>query len=164
MIKHERTAYIGLGSNLGDRSEILHSALDALGEREGIQIVAVSRLIETEPEGPPGQGRYLNGAATILTSLSPRGLLRAMLEVETAHGRDRSVERRWGPRRLDLDLLMYEDQIIDVPDLVIPHPRLHQRRFVLSPLAQIAPDAVHPVLGVTIETLHDQRHTARAVE
>ena len=164
MTGHERIAYIGLGSNLGDRGRILQSALDALHEREGIQLVAASRWIETEPEGPPGQDRYLNGAATILTSLSPRELLGALLEIETAHGRDRSTERRWGPRRLDLDLLMYEDRIIDEPDLVIPHPRLHQRTFVLTPLAQIAPAAVHPVLGETIETLHDQRLAARAVE
>ena len=164
MTNHERIAYLGLGSNLGDRSEILRSALEVLDKREGIQLVAVSRLIETEPEGPPGQGRYLNGAVTVLTSLSPRELLRAMLEIETAHGRVRLSEQRWGPRRLDLDLLMYEDQIIDEPGLVIPHPRLHQRTFVLTPLAEIAPDAVHPVLGVTIETLHDQRLAARVVE
>lgn len=164
MTKRARTAYVGLGSNLGDRSGILRSALDALGERTGIQLVAVSRLIETEPEGPPDQGRYLNGAATILTRLSPRELLTAMLEIETAHGRDRSTETRWGPRRLDLDLLMYEDQIIDEPGLVIPHPRLHQRTFVLAPLTEIAPDAVHPVLGETIGTLHEQRLTAKAVE
>ncbi len=164
MTNHERTAYIGLGSNLGDRRQILQSALDALGGQEGIQLVAVSRLIETEPEGPPDQGRYLNGAATILTRLSPRELLRAMLEIEATHGRDRSTETRWGPRRLDLDLLMYEDQIIDEPGLVIPHPRLHQRTFVLGPLAQIAPDTVHPVLGVTIQTLHDERLAAGALE
>jgi len=164
MTNHERTAYIGLGSNLGDRRALLLSALDALDEREGIQLVAVSQLIETEPEGPPDQGRYLNGAATILTRLSPRELLRAMLEIEANHGRERAEETRWGPRRLDLDLLMYEDRIIDEPGLTIPHPRLHQRTFVLIPLAQIAPDAVHPVLGETIETLHDRRLAVGAVE
>ncbi|MEE8155087.1 MAG: 2-amino-4-hydroxy-6-hydroxymethyldihydropteridine diphosphokinase, partial [Phycisphaerales bacterium] len=157
-------AYIGLGSNLGDRRRNLELAVGALGETTGIELVAVSMLIETEPEGPPGQDRYLNGAATIRTKLSPRGLLQAMLEIESAHGRDRTKEGRWEPRRLDLDLLMYADRIIDEPDLVVPHPRMHRRTFVLSPLAEIAPDAVHPVLGVTIATLHERLITAEARE
>ncbi len=164
MTPHEPIAYIGLGSNLGDRRRNLESALGALRETSGIELVAVSMLIETEPEGPPGQDRYLNGAATICTKLSPRGLLHVMLEIESAHGRERTVERRWGPRRLDLDLLMYADRIIDEPELVVPHPRMHQRTFVLAPLAQIAPDAVHPVLGVTIRALHERLNTAQATD
>ena len=164
MTPHEPIAYIGLGSNLGDRRRNLESALSTLGETTGIELVAVSMLIETEPQGPPGQDRYLNGAATIRTKLSPRGLLEALLEIESAHDRDRTVERRWGPRRLDLDLLMYADRIIDEPGLVVPHPRMHQRAFVLSPLAEIAPDAVHPVLGVTIAALHERLITAQATE
>ncbi len=164
MTPQELIAYIGLGSNLGDRRRILESALGALRETTGIELVAVSMLIETEPEGPPGQDRYLNGAATIRTKLSPRGLLQAMLEIESAHGRDRTKESRWGPRRVDLDLLMYADRIVDEPDLVVPHPRMHQRTFVLAPLAAIAPNAVHPVLGVTIRALHEQLITAQATE
>ncbi len=164
MTPHEPIAYIGLGSNLGDRRRNLESALGALRKTTGIEVVAVSVLIETEPEGPPRQDRYLNGAAMIRTKLSPRGLLQAMLEIESAHGRDRMVERRWGPRRVDLDLLMYADRIIDEPDLVVPHPRMHRRTFVLAPLAEIAPDAVHPVLGVTIRALHERLITAGATD
>ena len=164
MTPREPIAYIGLGSNLGDRRQNLETALSALRETSGIELVAVSMLIETEPEGPPGQDRYLNGAATIRTKLSPRGLLQAMLEIESAHGRDRTKESRWGPRRVDLDLLMYADRIVDEPDLVVPHPRMHQRTFVLAPLAEIAPNAVHPVLGVTIRALHEQLITAQATE
>ncbi len=164
MTPHEPIAYLGLGSNLGDRRRNLESALGALRETTGIELTAVSTLIETDPEGPPGQDRYLNGAATIRTKLSPRGLLHAMLEIESVHGRDRTKEGRWGPRRLDLDLLMYADRIIDEPELVVPHPRMHQRTFVLAPLAEIAPDAVHPVLGVTIRTLHERLITAKAAE
>ena len=164
MTPPEPIAYIGLGSNLGDRRRNLESALSTLRKTTGIELVAVSMLIETEPQGPPGQDRYLNGAATIRTKLSPRGLLQVMLEIESAHGRDRTVERRWGPRRLDLDLLMYADRIIDEPELVVPHPRMHQRTFVLAPLAEIAPDAVHPVLGVTIRALHEQLIAGQATE
>ena len=164
MTPHELIAYIGLGSNLGDRRRNLESALGALRETSVIELVAVSTLIETEPEGPPGQDRYLNGAATIRTNLSPRGLLQVMLKIESAHGRDRTKEGRWGPRRLDLDLLMYADRIIDEPELVVPHPRMHQRTFVLAPLVEIAPDAVHPVLGVTIRALHEQLIAAEATE
>ena len=164
MTPHEPIAYIGLGSNLGDRRRNLESALGALRETTGIEMIAVSMLIETEPQGPPGQDRYLNGAATIRTKLPPRGLLHTMLEIESAHGRDRTMQGRWGPRRLDLDLLLYADRIIDEPELVVPHPRMHQRAFVLAPLAEIAPDAVHPVLGVTIRALHERLITAQATE
>ena len=153
MTKRERTAYIGLGSNLGDRSQILQSALDAMGEREGIQIVAVSRFIETAPVGPLPQGPYINAAARLRTTLTPRDLLQRCLEIEAVAGRSREDEPRWGPRTLDLDLLLFEDRIVDEPGLSIPHPRMTERLFVPEPLAEIAADLVHPRLHCTVESL-----------
>ena len=146
-------AAIGLGSNLGDRLATIEQAvarLDALAE---MRVKSVSRLVETEPVGPPGQRPYLNGAALLRTSLSPRALLEACLAVEAAHGRVRGGADRWGPRTLDLDLLLYDQLVIDEPGLTIPHPRMHQRLFVLVPLAEIAGSWVHPVCRVPIEWL-----------
>jgi len=137
-------AYIGLGSNLGDREKMLRGALDALREHEGIEVTAVSRFHETEPVGPP-QGKYLNAAAEIRTTLDPRKLLGALQETEDRFGRERAV--RWGPRTLDLDLLLYGDVIINEPDLQVPHPHMHERLFVLEPLCEIAPHVIHPALG-----------------
>lgn len=150
------TAYIGIGSNLGDRSQIIRSAIMALESAEGITVITQSSVIETEPVGTPGQGKYLNGAVGVVTSLDPRGLLEACLEIEMKHGRDRSVETRWGPRTLDLDILLYGGRIISEPGLIIPHPRMHERPFVLTPLAQIGPSQWHPVLEMTIQTLKDR--------
>ncbi len=142
--------YIGLGSNLGDRAANLRGALEALRRREDIEVVEVSPFQETEPVGPP-QPRYLNAAARVRTPLSPRELLEVLQEVEEQFGRERSV--RWGPRTLDLDILLYGERIVDQPDLRIPHPRMHERRFVLGPLRKIAPEAVHPVLDKTVRRL-----------
>ena len=150
------TAYIALGSNLGDRRGHLESALEDLAAIERVELCAVSDFVETKPQGPPGQGPYLNAAAALRCEIEPRALLNTMLAIETAHGRDRAGEQRWGPRTLDLDLLLFGSRIIDDPDLVIPHPRLHERPFVLVPLARIAPDAVHPVLGLTVRCLRDR--------
>lgn len=154
------TAYIALGSNLGNREHSLRSALQQLAETAGTDVQAVSDFIETEPVGPPGQGPYLNAAAELCTSLSPRELLNRMLSIEVAHGRDRasggggaSGGEKWGPRTLDLDLLLFDDLIIDEPGLTLPHPRMCERTFVLRPLAQIAGGITHPVLGLTIESL-----------
>lgn len=146
-----RRIAIALGSNvdsiLGTRSEHLNAALRALDAPPRTVVTASSRFIETEPVGPIGQGRYLNAAACLDTTLEPAALLARLLEIERERGRDRSREARWGPRTLDLDLLLYEDHRIDEPGLTVPHPRLHERAFVLEPLSEIAGDWVVPGLG-----------------
>ena len=135
-------AYVGLGSNLGDREATLRRALELLADEEGIEVVAVSAFRETDPVGYLDQPRFLNGAATLETTLPPRELLGRLLAVEQALGRTRGDGPRFGPRTIDLDLLLYSGEEIDEPGLRIPHPRLHERRFVLEPLAELAPDAV----------------------
>jgi len=148
------TAYIALGSNLGDREQTIESARAALDLHPRITTIRCSPLIETEPIGQPGQGAYLNGVTEIETTLSPRDLLSVLLEIERSLGRIRhETDQRWGPRTLDLDLILYADRVIDEPGLTVPHPRMHERRFVLEPLASIAPRAVHPVLHTTAQQL-----------
>jgi 2-amino-4-hydroxy-6-hydroxymethyldihydropteridine diphosphokinase len=132
-------AYVGLGSNLGEREATLRQALEALGSTEGIEVVAVSSFRETDPVGVVDQPRFVNAAATLETSLPPRELLERLLDVERAAGRDRGTEERWGPRTVDLDLLLYEDETIDEPGLEVPHPRLAERAFVLEPLLELDP-------------------------
>jgi len=144
-------AYVGLGANLGDRERTLREAVDALGAGEGIEVVAVSTLRETEPVGVGQQPRFLNGAAALDTTLESRELLDRLLDVEQRFGRVR-VPGEHGPRTLDLDLLLYGDEQIDEPGLTVPHPRLHERRFVLEPLAELAPGLVIPGRG-TVESL-----------
>ncbi len=149
-------ALIALGSNLGDREANLRAALAHLAADGRVRVVAVSRLVETDPVGGPPQGRYLNGAAVVETDLAPSALLAAMLDAERAAGRTRDPASgvvRWGPRTADLDLLLADDLVIDTPDLVVPHPRMAERRFVLVPAAEIAPDWVHPVLRRTMAAL-----------
>lgn len=146
------TAYIALGSNLGDRHLLLDRAVEALRLVPGVQVVQVSNYCQTIPVGgPPGQGLYLNAAAQLGTSLSPNDLLQQLLHVEKSLGRIRS--ERFGPRTIDLDLLFYGDLVLHEPDLTLPHPRLHERSFVLTPLAEIAPELVHPVFQRTIHDL-----------
>lgn len=143
------TAYIGLGSNLGDRRSSIEAAVERLRATEGIEEVLLSSLYETEPVGgPSGQGPYLNAAGRVRTMLRPHELLAVLLRIERELGRKR--RERWGPRTIDLDLLLYEDQILDTPSLTLPHPRMHEREFVLGPLAEIAPDAMHPTMRLTI--------------
>jgi 2-amino-4-hydroxy-6-hydroxymethyldihydropteridine diphosphokinase len=145
-------AYVGLGSNLGDRREYLNRALQALRGEAGIEVTAVSGYHETAPVGgPPDQPNYLNAAAELRTDVGPAELLSILLNVERAMGRIRG--ERFGPRIIDLDLLLYDDVIQNDTNLIVPHPRMHERAFVLGPLAEIAPDMNHPVLKKTIREL-----------
>jgi 2-amino-4-hydroxy-6-hydroxymethyldihydropteridine diphosphokinase len=139
------TAFVGIGSNLGDREAHVKSALELLAAEQGIDLVAVSELRETDPVGPVEQGRFVNGAALLETELSPRELLGRLLTIEGRLGRVRN--ERFGPRTIDLDLLVYGDAVVDEPGLTVPHPRLHERRFALEPLADLAPDLVVPGRG-----------------
>jgi 2-amino-4-hydroxy-6-hydroxymethyldihydropteridine diphosphokinase len=139
-------AYVGLGSNLGDREAMLQAALARLAAEPGISVLAVSPFQETEPVGYLDQPRFLNAAAALETDLSARDLLDRLLSVERGLGRTREGPR-FGPRMIDLDLLLYGDEVIDEPGLTVPHPRLHERRFVLEPLFALDPGLFVPLRG-----------------
>jgi 2-amino-4-hydroxy-6-hydroxymethyldihydropteridine diphosphokinase len=140
-----KSAFVGIGSNLGDREGNLRQAVELLSAEDGIDVVAVSEIRETDPVGPVEQGPFLNGAVRIETDLAPRELLERLLAVEERLGRVR--RERWGPRRIDLDLLLYGDDVVDEPGLTVPHPRLHERRFALEPLSDLAPSLEIPGKG-----------------
>ena len=144
-------AYIALGANLGLREETLRRAVQLLDDTEHVDVLAVSELRETDPVGLVDQPRFLNGVAAIDTTLSARELLDTLLGVERRLGRVRG--ERWGPRTVDLDLLLYGDEIFDEPGLRVPHPRLHERRFALGPLAELDPELVIPGRGRVSELL-----------
>ncbi len=143
-------AYLGLGSNLGDRAGFLLKALSEVSRLPKTHLLRISPIYETEPLGPP-QPPYLNLVAEVETGLPPRGLLEALLEVEARLGRVR--RERWGPRTIDLDLLLYGDLVLEEEDLVLPHPRLHERAFVLVPLLDLLPEGRHPRLGQSFAKL-----------
>ncbi|MGC1219250.1 MAG: 2-amino-4-hydroxy-6-hydroxymethyldihydropteridine diphosphokinase [Phormidesmis sp.] len=147
------SAAIALGSNLGNSQQILLNAMTVLDTVPGIRVSARSHLYKTAPVGPP-QPDYINACITVQTSLPPRDLLHRLLAVEQQFGRVR--KERWGARSLDLDLLLFGDRIIAAPKLSIPHPRLHERPFVLVPLMDIAAHWLHPVLHQTVEQLFTQ--------
>lgn len=144
--------FIALGSNLGDRPGNLREALRRLGERQEVTIDRLSSYFDNPAVGGPAKSpSFLNAVAVVQTSLPPIELLRWLLQVECDMGRVRSV--KWEPRLIDLDLLLYGDRVIQTPELTLPHPLLHQRPFVLKPLAEVAPTTLHPVLNKTIESV-----------
>jgi 2-amino-4-hydroxy-6-hydroxymethyldihydropteridine diphosphokinase len=139
-------AYIGIGANLGNRDETIARALELLARRPGVEVLEVSTLRETDPVGYADQPRFLNGAAAIETDLDPRTLLHELLAVERELGRTRAGPR-FGPRTIDLDLLVYADREVSEPGLTVPHPRLAERAFALAPLAELDPDLEIPGRG-----------------
>lgn len=139
-------AYVGLGANLGDRAVTIRRAVALLAATDGVEVRRVSTLRETEPVGVADQPRFLNGAVELETTLDPRELLTLLLAVERELGRDRAGTR-WGPRTIDLDLLVYGDEALAERGLQVPHPLVHERRFALEPLAELAPDLEIPGRG-----------------
>ena len=158
-----QTAYIATGANLGDRAANIRSALDQLGQTPGVEVVRTSSLMENPAVGmgddaPP----FLNGAAELRTTLGARALLHRLLEIERGMGRSRGDG--WKPRPIDLDLLFFGDQVHSSDELVVPHPMLHERLFVLQPLAELAPDFVHPTLQMTVAGLLDNLRRPAAAD
>ena len=155
------TAYLAFGANIGDCLATFRAARRLLAEGQGVRVDGASSLYRTEAVGgPPGQPPYLNGVLRVATELSPEELLALCLDLEARFGRQRL--EHWGPRTLDIDLLLYDEVLCDRPELTLPHPRLHQRRFVLAPLAELAADLRHPLLQRTIgELLADLDDPAR---
>lgn len=138
---------VGLGSNVGDKKAHIETALDLLGGLQGVDMIAGSRLYRTAPVGYLNQDWFVNAACVLETRLPARALLQRFLEVEARMGRKREI--KWGPRIIDIDLLYYGDRFIHEPGLIAPHPLMAERRFVLVPLAEVAPDWVHPAAGLT---------------
>lgn len=162
MAEREKRACVALGSNLGDRAALLDAAVCGLRATPGVRVLRESPRYETDPVGGPEQADYLNAAVVVATTLSAQELLERLHELERQAGRTRGPERN-APRPLDLDLLLYADEKIAAPGLSVPHPRLHERAFVLEPLADIAPQWIHPLLGVSIGELAGRMRDPAAV-
>lgn len=157
--------YIGIGSNVGDRHAHVDLARQALAALDRTELVAFSPVYETEPVGPLPQGAYLNAAAALDTELDPYDLLDALRSIEQQTGREPTERReKWGPRTLDLDILLFGDRVLSRDELIVPHPMMHDRWFVLKPLADIAPKAVHPLLEMTVEELLKYVEQGKTVE
>ncbi|MBR4060740.1 MAG: 2-amino-4-hydroxy-6-hydroxymethyldihydropteridine diphosphokinase [Lachnospiraceae bacterium] len=149
-----KRAYVALGSNMGNSKAHLDGAVEALKADEKVRVLKVAEYIVTKPYGGVEQDDFVNSAMAIETLYSPEELLDRLHEIEADHNRDRIIH--WGPRTLDLDILLYEDVVMDTPDLIIPHKDMHNREFVLKPMAEIAPYEKHPLLGQTMEQLLKQ--------
>ena len=148
------TGFLGLGTNIGDRNKNLAQALTSLNSRPDLAVFRTSRIYETEPWGLADQPKFLNMVAEIRTSISPGKLLERVKKLEQDMGR--GTGPRFGPRLIDIDILLLEDQVVDEHNLKVPHICLHERAFVLVPLAELAPELVHPTLGITVSTLAEK--------
>lgn len=146
--------YLGLGSNIGNRVAHLDEAIARINAHNNITVTRQSNIIETEPYGNVDQDKFMNMCVEIDTDLSPVALLETVLEIEQQMGRERIID--WGPRNIDIDILIYEDLEINLDDLQIPHAEMHKRMFVLEPLAEIAANVVHPTFDMSIKTLKQQ--------
>ncbi len=154
-------AFIGMGSNLGDRRAFLEAGLTALADLEGVMPIALSSLYETAPQGYLDQPMFLNAVLSVQTELPPPELLLAMQQIEDSHQRRRTIH--WGPRTLDLDLLLYGSRRVNSPDLILPHPCITTRSFVLVPLCEIAPGLRHPCTGKSFRSYCDELEPAREI-
>ncbi len=150
-------AFLSLGSNIGDRLSYIQQAVSALNMTKEIEVIKTSSFYETEPWGVKNQNWFLNAAVAIDTTLEPLKLLNTIQMIEKQLGRDRTKEKRWHERTIDIDILMYDDEIFSIPNiLTIPHPYMHQRAFVLVPMLEVKSDLVHPVFKKTISELYDE--------
>ena len=147
------TAYIGIGSNMGEPLNNCRKAVDIIDHIDGCRVAEISRFYRTEPVGATSQNWYVNGAIQIETTLGPHELLRSLLSIESRMGRVR--RQKWEARVIDLDILLYENEVIEEGDLKVPHPLMHQRRFVLMPMVDLNPRLIHPVLGMEMAGLLD---------
>lgn len=154
--------YLGLGSNLGDRKKELDFALHAFKNHPDIKLVQIADILETEPVGYLEQGKFLNTVAEIETTLEPYALLSVLQKIEQEAGRIRTIP--WGPRTLDIDILLYDNLTLQDPDLIIPHPRMREREFVLLPLVQIAPNLSVPPHNQTVKELYEQYRQSRCAD
>ncbi|MBF0160856.1 MAG: 2-amino-4-hydroxy-6-hydroxymethyldihydropteridine diphosphokinase [Magnetococcales bacterium] len=157
-------AWIGVGSNQGNILSVCRRAVARLGGHPGVRVLCQSPLYRTEPVGPVRQPWYVNGVVGVQSRMGPQALLRLLHRMERSFGRDRRREKPWGPRPLDLDLLLYGDRVVRRSLLHLPHPHLHQRRFVLRPLADVAPTLRHPVFGKTVDSMLQEVDDAARVE
>ncbi len=157
-----RVSYLGLGSNVGDREECIEQAVFLIGRIKNVEITKRSTNYETEAEGKGDQPPYVNAVIEVKTILPPHKLLEELQTIENALGREREVE--WGPRTIDIDILLFGDLIISDDKLTVPHPLMHERLFVLQPLKEIAPRAIHPILEKTASVLYDERKSEIGVD
>jgi len=162
MISEGTRVYIGIGSNIGDKIGNCRLAIEKMGQLAGCRVAGCSSLFKTEPEGVTGQDWYINCVSELTTSLPPFELMKDLLDIEHTMGRKR--QKRWEARIIDLDVLLFGQQVIHTPHLVIPHPLMHKRRFVLEPLTELAPEFIHPVFKVSIRRLLEALPSGPSVE